>query len=136
MLERVDEEKLTTLLIPENEFKWYNPGHEIVVGGKMFDVKSIQRHNGAYEIKGLFDEHETELNNIEEDYSSNKEGNSSKSPHRIFQICLGIIGITNYISDINYTLVELKPTHFIKYNSDTLDGFLHQLEIPPNFYLA
>ena len=136
MLERVDEEKLTTLLIPENEFRWYNPGHEIVVGGKMFDVKSIQLQNGVYNIKGLFDEHETELNKIEEDYTNNNEGNSSKSPHRIFQICLGIIGVTNDISEVDYTLVEQQPSYFIKYNSNTLDGFLHQLEVPPNFNLA
>jgi hypothetical protein len=136
MLERVDEENVTTLFIPEKEFKWYNPGHEIIVGDKMFDVKSIHLSNGIYTIKGLFDENETELNKIEEDYTNNKESKSTRSPHQIFQSCLGIIAIPNVISEIPHPVRNTELFFFTTYSCPTLEGFPKLIELPPNYLLV
>lgn len=61
MKEKLEQEALQTIVIPANEFKWYDEGNEIVLGGKMFDVKSVTQQNGSYIVTGLFDDDETQL---------------------------------------------------------------------------
>ena len=61
MREKLERENLQTIVIPANEFRWYEEGREIIVEGTMFDVKTIVRRGDNYIITGLFDEAETEL---------------------------------------------------------------------------
>jgi hypothetical protein len=61
MEEKLERDAVQTIVVPANEFRWYDEGREIVVNGKMFDVKSITQENGNYLITGLFDEDETQL---------------------------------------------------------------------------
>lgn len=61
MEEKLESNHLQTLTIPVKGFQWHERNREIVVGGKMFDVKSIQRRGNQYLVTGLFDEAETEL---------------------------------------------------------------------------
>src|SRR5215213_2176935 len=61
MKERLEHEAVQTIVVPANKFLWYDEGREIILDGKMFDVKSITQQNGNYTITGLFDEDETQL---------------------------------------------------------------------------
>jgi hypothetical protein len=61
MEEKLESRHLQTLTIPVKDFHWHDKNREIVVAGKMFDVKSIQRQGDQYIVTGLFDEAETEL---------------------------------------------------------------------------
>jgi hypothetical protein len=61
MEERLESEQVQTVVVPVNEFRWYEEGREILVDGMMFDVKSMREENGNYIITGLFDENETKL---------------------------------------------------------------------------
>lgn len=132
MLERVEKEQLTTIKIPEKEIEWYNPGHEIIIEGKMFDIKSIHLENGIYTISGLFDEDETELNNLEEDYAS-QEGNTKKTSHQIFQNCLGIIAITNELAYFPIAFESPNEKSYFYYASPIAKGHNQCAELPPNF---
>ena len=132
MLERVETEQLTTIKIPEKEIVWYNPGYEIIIEGKMFDIKSIHLEDGIYTISGLFDEDETELNNLEEDYAS-QEGNTKKTSHQIFQNCLGIIAVANELALIPKALEIQIEKNFFHYTSPIAEGYKQRIELPPNF---
>lgn len=61
MEERLESDGLQSVIIPIEDFRWYEDGREIVVNGTMFDVKSIEQKNGNYIVTGLFDEAETQL---------------------------------------------------------------------------
>jgi hypothetical protein len=61
MREKLERDNLQTVIIPVNEFRWYEEDREIIVDGTMFDVKTIARRGDNYIITGLFDEAETEL---------------------------------------------------------------------------
>jgi hypothetical protein len=135
MLERVETEQLTTIKIPEKEIEWYNPGYEIIIEGKMFDIKSIHLEDGIYTISGLFDEDETELNNLQEDFAS-QEGHSKKTSHQIFQNCLGIIAITNELTPIPNALQKILEKSFFHYTSPIAKGYKQCVELPPNIRLT
>lgn len=61
MEEKLESAHLQTVIIPVENFRWYEENREIIVDGMMFDVKSIERKDGHYVVTGLFDEEETEL---------------------------------------------------------------------------
>ncbi len=61
MNERLETEVLQTLAVPENNIIWIKKGKEILVNGRMFDIKSTHLQNGVYVFKGLYDERETAL---------------------------------------------------------------------------
>lgn len=61
MQERLESERLQTIIIPAKNFRWYEQGREIIVNGAMFDVRSVTKQDGNYLVTGLFDEEETEL---------------------------------------------------------------------------
>jgi len=62
MKEQLEEKMLHTIVLVETNIKWFKPGKEIVVDGKMFDVKSVDyRDDGTVIFTGLFDEEETLL---------------------------------------------------------------------------
>lgn len=130
MFERVNKEQLTTIKIPENEIEWYNQGHELILEGKMFDVKAIHLENGIYTISGLFDDDETELDSIEE-YYANQEGHSKKITFQIFQNFLGIIAITNKIVYFPIALLMPNENHFFKYTSSIAEGHKQRIKMPP-----
>lgn len=131
MLERIDEGKLITLHIPEKEIDWYNPGHELIYNNKMFDVKNIKLNNGVFVVTGLFDDEETELNDLVTSHTDN-ENNKEKSPHLIFQNCLGIIGVLHQHEEL-LPLENIQNRIFVYcYSSSLLDGYLSNLDLPPN----
>lgn len=61
MEEKLESAQLQTIIVPVNEFHWYDENREIIVDGMMFDVRSISRQNDRYIVTGLFDEEETAL---------------------------------------------------------------------------
>ena len=61
MREKLERDNLQTVIVPVNEFRWYEEDREIIVDGTMFDVKTVTRRGNNYIITGLFDEAETEL---------------------------------------------------------------------------
>jgi hypothetical protein len=61
MKERLEKKSLLQIVVPENEIIWIKGNKEILLQGKMFDIKSISLHKDDYHISGLFDEKETEL---------------------------------------------------------------------------
>jgi len=53
------EKELQTIVLPENEVNWYEQGKEIMVNGKMFDLKAYSICKGVFTAIGVYDEEET-----------------------------------------------------------------------------
>lgn len=58
MMEKLEHEMLTTFTFTQQQIKWIIPGKELLVNGKLFDVKKYIQKNNCFEITGLFDEEE------------------------------------------------------------------------------
>ena len=61
MKEKLEEEALLTFKIVEKSVSWIEKGKELLVDGKLFDVKSFKNTGGYLEVTGLFDEMELSL---------------------------------------------------------------------------
>jgi hypothetical protein len=61
-VERVLESgKLEKLSFPAASVQWVEEGREILVEGKMFDIKDFLIENGVFHATGFFDEEETKV---------------------------------------------------------------------------
>ena len=81
--------KLQQVTINRNELHWNRVGKEILVDGKLFDVKAITYNkNGDAIVTGLFDNDETVL--VREFQKNQKENNSqgTKQLAQFFQLML------------------------------------------------
>ncbi len=77
MKEKLEQQLLQTVTLSENEVQWVKPGKEILVEGKMFDVKSFSSEKGQYRFTGLFDHEETALvNHLEKNLKKTNESGS------------------------------------------------------------
>lgn len=62
MKEKLESEITHTVIIPEKDLQWIEQGKELLINGRMFDVKHIIRqNNGKVILTGLFDNDETNL---------------------------------------------------------------------------
>jgi hypothetical protein len=57
---RLETEVLQTLSVPEHKVQWVEEGRELMVNGRMFDLKSYSVKNGILTAWGIFDEEETQ----------------------------------------------------------------------------
>lgn len=90
MLEKLESAEAVVLRIPANGLNWYEKDHELLIDGRMFDVKSIRPIVGGYEVTGLFDDDETELlDQLVKTECGKKEGGGQFAA--LFQSCLGLI---------------------------------------------
>jgi hypothetical protein len=62
MHEALENSLVHTLVLTPQELSWAIEGKELIINGRLFDVKEISASaNGTFEIKGLFDDEETQL---------------------------------------------------------------------------
>lgn len=80
MMIKLQHAQLTTIEVPESQVIWYEEEKEIIVDGKMFDVKSWERKTGTVNISftGLFDYAETDIEERLKKLLLNKEKNTGK----------------------------------------------------------
>jgi hypothetical protein len=62
MKERLEQQSLHTIILPDNSIQWVKPEKEILVNGKMFDIKRAEHKGSVTVFHGLYDEEETALN--------------------------------------------------------------------------
>ena len=61
MKEQMEIQQLHTILLASDEVVWVKAGKEILLDGKLFDIKLTEQKNGIITFQGLFDEEETYL---------------------------------------------------------------------------
>jgi len=76
MKERLEAQVLQTVTIPENEVLWVKDEKEILINGRMFDIRSTHSQSGVYVFSGLFDNDETQLlKKLQKDQQSSNSEN-------------------------------------------------------------
>jgi len=136
MLEKIEEDELQTISLPTDQIKWYKKNHELIVDGKMFDVKSIQQSGDSSIITGLFDEEDTALHEALAGMHEQKNKGHNNSL-LLFQVCLGIIAEQNQLKDH----IILKDSGFIKlsfasYEDNILHAYRPVFSPPPESALG
>jgi hypothetical protein len=74
---RFDKEILQTVVVPTENIYWVKPGKEILLDGKLFDVKSFKTAGNRISLTGFFDHKEDKLVKriVELARHKNKSGN-------------------------------------------------------------
>ena len=57
-------ETMVTIHLPAADIVWYEEGREIMVNGRMFDIKNCEIKDGFFTATGIYDDDETELVNL------------------------------------------------------------------------
>ena len=131
MLSTLEESRVQTLYIPKLELKWYAEGHELLVDSRMFDVKSIISVGDHFEVTGLFDDDETELNQMIVSAQGRRGRDSSLI---LFKPCMGILAIIPTASSWIATVANMSDScKFPPLILSLADGFLRKLIHPPDF---
>lgn len=110
MKERLEEKILHTVILAANNIHWVRPGKEILVGGRMFDIKQTKiLPDGSSQFKGLFDDEETMLTKqlLEKQREDNTKDN--KQIVQLFQLTLGLPESTPEHSSDQLSLARYQP---------------------------
>ena len=104
MKEKLEQELLCDIALPEEKVIWVKYKKEILIDGKMFDVKSFRLENGQYHFSGLFDDEETALNNHFEKHT----GQENERDNRVLLSSLFQLLQSVYPGDHNDMLIAQK----------------------------
>lgn len=115
MREKLEHQELQTVQLPVAEIIWHKKNKEIIVDGKLFDIKEIIISKGIAICTGLYDEKETSIKHRV--YKLHKEqsednGYSAKMFGKLVSLLLEKNNTTEffiYISSINSRSYNLFP---------------------------
>jgi len=128
MKERLEEEAVCTIRVSEKDIVWVKYKKEIIVDGKMFDIKSFTKVNDVFIFTGLYDDDETELvKNFENDFNR-KNNHSNQLLSELFKM------IQSQFCDNpdQATIYPRQNTTYINLTlSNTLSPFINILTPPP-----
>ena len=77
MEEKLEQSSLQTIIVSSNELVWLEKDREVLIKGKLFDVKSTSIINDSTRLTGLFD---TDENKILKDLYAMEENDEESSP--------------------------------------------------------
>lgn len=127
MREKLEEESLQTLVLEAAAVKWFEPGREILIGDRLFDIKeTLAISNEHIAFTGLYDEDETRL---VKQLNETRENDISyiQTLASLFQLLNGADLQGQLFSLGSCTIVT---THACKYNSP-LPVVYHNRHTPP-----
>jgi hypothetical protein len=127
MKENLEQHFLKTISLSPEEVQWIKAGKEILVGGKMFDVKSFYKEDGQYKFTGLFDEEETAL--VKQLEESSKKGN--EPGNRILTNLFQLLQLV-YSNENEYQFAKLSSKTISFYHFNThLTALYKKVPTPP-----
>lgn len=60
-IHKLETETLTQVKVPLEQVKWMEAGREVMINGKMFDLKTYAEADGFFTATGVWDEKETQV---------------------------------------------------------------------------
>lgn len=128
MKEKMETEKLQIISISNSEIQWAKPSKEILVEGKMFDIKSFELKDGYTIFKGLFDDDETIL-------KQKLKKNSEKNQKSQTQLLTQLFQTLQNIYTTNIESLSFRPDKQLHvaplYSEKILSQFQEILTPPP-----
>lgn len=129
MKEALEHRQLQTITIVTNTVKWFKKDKEIIIGGRLFDIKSHEEKDGISIFTGLFDEKETAIKKKME--KLRHEQNDSTNTI-VSQILSSVWCQPEDISSINDIRKPVHINAYVSYfKSDLLNSFLSAPSPPP-----
>lgn len=131
MMEKMEKDELQTINIPTAGIRWYKKNHELMIDGKMFDVKSMTQHGDSTTLTGLFDDDDTELHEALAGMHEQKNKGHNNAL-LLYQVCLGIIAEQNHLN--NHTIIKdfsSVQVPFKEFESSVLHAYLPVFSPPP-----
>lgn len=93
MKQLLETKMLQVVVVAENNIHWVKKGKEILINGRMFDVKSIYKgSHGKIVFSGLYDDDETLLVNEVQKKQQHANNTGSKLLSQLFQLLQVIPG--------------------------------------------
>jgi hypothetical protein len=130
MEEKLEHQHLQTIRIPARDVVWYEEDKEIIVDGKLFDVKTQTPDQDMIVFTGLFDDKETLVKNQMEKLQ--QEQNSDKENETIVVKYVSIELFNEIKSSYSLPDFEPAPKNYISYNDNRpLTGDLTPPAPPP-----
>lgn len=131
MMEKMEKDELQTISIPTDQIRWFKKNHELMIDGKMFDVRSISKQGDTSMITGLFDDDDTELHEALADMHEQKNKGQNNAL-LLYQVCLGIIAdhdpFINQPVSVHYEFTKIS---FANYEDTILQSYLPIFSPPP-----
>lgn len=127
---RMKVELLQTIHIPADEVVWEKEGKEVVLDGKMFDIRDYTLSNGILSATGFFDEEETGILHFLAEHATGKNAGRSLLQLLLFAQCF-VAGIGWFPALLFWTLRQKKNS---LYHTLHADAVLLLLVPPPRFH--
>lgn len=133
MKEKLEEEALQTVRIVEKNVTWVEKGKELLVDGKLFDVKSFKHSGGYVEVTGLFDEMEINLQHTLI-YLQNPLKDNKQKQEFIYQILIQQQAVKTTLPSAAFFPIDIEGVFNAKLPDITLRSpYLLLLAKPPDY---
>ncbi len=129
MKQRLESKMLHTITLAENNVQWIKEGKEILVNGRMFDIKGSENSgNDKIIFTGLYDDDETLLVNQVKKNQQNDNNTGSRLLAQFFQLLQVTFDNT---SIENFTLTLSRNNYFPGNENHPTSQFIAILTPPP-----
>jgi hypothetical protein len=131
MKEKLEQQYLTTVVLEKKSVHWIKPGKEILLGDRMFDIKTVQTDQDHFIFTGLYDDEETNVVNKMKDYRKQENNGGSKLLVQLMQVLQ--MPCEYYIANHN-SLVPDKTICYTEINESPLSQYKNIITPPPRYH--
>ncbi len=128
MKEKLEYQLLHKVTINKADLVWVKKNSEILLEGRMFDVKSMSQEKDILHIQGLFDDEETAIENFIQKNNSGNSTNQQRTIVQFFQVFQSAIH-TDFINGMLVFFVTNKI--FYTENRPALSDQILKVNTPP-----
>lgn len=129
MKERLERELLVSVTLNSGDILWVKKGKEILMDGRLFDIKSLQFNGNSYTFTGLFDDEETTL--VKKMKKQHENGNASTATNQAYIQLMQWLQSVFYDSQPLDTWLSQKQIFFCYSGSFSLPRLFKVVLTPP-----
>ena len=129
MEEKLEQFHLETITVPANAIKWHKKSKEIIIDGRLFDVKSYTIKSNIAVFTGLFDEKETRIKQQLEKLHDQTQTNGAAQVCKYTALLLYCNDLHSYQNENLQTRI-LSAKHFVR-TEDFTSAFISISSPPP-----
>jgi hypothetical protein len=131
MIEKLETSNLQKISIPRNSVTWFKKNKEIVLGNRLFDVKSSEVNRDSIIFTGLFDDQETRIKNSVAQLTDQQLGHLPSNKRTITQLVFQLWYCINYDYSLLLSFKHLANTNNWWYIAELLQVYSATISPPP-----
>ena len=130
--ERLESEELVTITVPVSKVQWMEEGREIMVDGKMFDIKTYSEKDAVFTATGVYDDKETAVMELLNHFNDKQQNNFIIQLLLLVQSFVVAVWIINNMKEL---IILLK--HHSQYLIQKIKFFIPSFFTPPRrFFIS